>query len=98
MLSQLLPLLVSLLAPIGTPSRQDPAPQDERATARAALEAIGASVQPLAQDSDALVVNFTIHAPQATDADLVHLEKLGRVVELALGRTKITDAGLAHVA
>ncbi len=64
-----------------------------------ALRAKQVAVQPLAQGSNLLMVDFTAPSANTTDADLALLAPLARnVAQLNLGRSKITDAGLDAVA
>lgn len=43
------------------------------------------------------VYEVTLTATEVTDAELVHLEGLSRLLKLHLGRTHITDAGMVHL-
>lgn len=75
---------------------QAPAPS---AAAVAALRAKQVAVQPLAQGSNLLWIDFAAPAAKTTDADMALLAPLTpNVAQLGLGRAKITDAGLDAVA
>ncbi len=64
-----------------------------------ALRAKQVAVQPLAQGSNLLMVDFTAPSANTTDAELALLAPLsGNIAQLNLGRSKITDAGLDAVA
>ena len=71
---------------------------DAAATAIEKLKAFGALVQPVAQESDELIVTFSVQGAKVGDAELAPLADLKKVVELDLAGTKVTDAGLATVA
>lgn len=87
-------LLLGLLT-VPPRAEQDP---DPVAAAIATLTELGARVQPLAMDSDAWTVNFSIGGKAAGDAALEPLAALQPLFELNLGFTKISDAGLKRLA
>ena len=72
--------------------------QDAAAQAIAKLKAAGALVLPVAQGSDELTVNFAVQGQKAGDAEIAPLKEAGKVVDLNLGSTKVTDAGMKVVA
>lgn len=74
------------------------AQQDAAAQAIAKLKAAGALVLPVAQGSDELTVNFAVQGQKAGDAEIAPLKEAGKVVDLNLGSTKVTDAGMKVVA
>lgn len=63
----------------------------------AAIEKLGGAVRGVAQDSDALEVDFHLRGEDLTDAGLVHLAGLTNLTNLHLGGTRVTDAGLANL-
>ncbi len=70
---------------------------DAAAKAIEKLKAAGAIVLPLAQGSDELSVNFAVQGAKAGDAEIAALKEVPKVVELNLGGTKVTDAGMKVV-
>lgn len=76
---------------------QDETP-DPRKAAIAAIEEAGGLVRKVAQDSTDLSVNFAVHGKEAGDAVLAQLVHLPETTQLNLGGTKVTDAGMLHVA
>ncbi len=58
----------------------------------------GGSVMKIAQDTDDLEVTFHLSDKEIGDDQLTPLEKLDNVVWLNLANTKVTNAGLEHVA
>ena len=65
--------------------------------ALAAIKKLGGAVRGVAQDTQALEIDFHLQGDDLTDAGLVHLAGLQNVVSLHLGGTQVTDAGLAHL-
>lgn len=63
------------------------------------LQALGALVQPVAADTEALELNLSLLRDKADDALLAGVEHLApRLVWLHLGRTAVTDASAATLA
>jgi hypothetical protein len=65
--------------------------------ALAAIKKLGGAVRGVAQDTQALEIDFHLQGDHLTDAGLVYLAGLQNVVSLHLGGTQVTDAGLAHL-
>ena len=80
----LLPFVSLLLCPLAA---------DEKA-AIAAIEKLGGAVRGVAQDSEALEIDFHLQGEELTDAGLAHLSGLTNLTNLHLGGTQVTDAGL----
>lgn len=76
----------------------DSAPSPANEAAIAAIQEIGGTVMPLAMSDDSLVVDFHLGGTDLTDDGLVHVKALGKVFEVNLKDTQITDAGLAQLA
>ena len=81
--------------PAPKPAAGAPAATD--AAAIAAVEKLGGRVQEVAQNDNHLEVSYHLSGASVTDASLVPLARLKKIVHLDLGQTGITDAGLAHV-
>ena len=61
------------------------------------IEKAGGHVIAIAQNDNRLDVDFHLQSSDVTDQSLVSLEGLKNIYSLNLGKTKITDAGLAHI-
>ena len=65
--------------------------------ALAAIKKLGGAVRGVAQDTEALEIDFHLQGDDLTDAGLVHLSGLQNVVSLHLAGTQVTDAGLTQL-
>ena len=87
--------LVGLVVCVGCgPQWQEHARDNRLRKAMAAIEKLGGK---LVVDEGYDVVIVDLSATKVTDAGLVHLKGLTKLLLLSLNNTKVTDAGLAHI-
>ena len=81
--------------PAAKPAAAPPAPG---AAVIEQIEKLGGRVGQIAQNDDRLEVSLRLAGMQATDAAVVPVKSLKKVIILDLGHTAVTDAALANVA
>lgn len=94
-------LILSVLALAAAPVQDDGLPKVAAADAKALekLNQAGALAMPLAGNTNALGVNFSMAGTKITDTSLADLKAVAeQVVHLSLAGTAVTDAGLAQIA
>ena len=93
----------SLQAKAAAPAKAKPAAATgvtattPEAKAIAAIEKAGGSVRPLAQSDDRKDVSFYLQGAAIKDEHVAPVAALTKVYAVHLGKTGITDAGLAHL-
>ncbi|MFN7918528.1 MAG: hypothetical protein U0Q16_00435 [Bryobacteraceae bacterium] len=80
-----------------TAAKAAPAANDPDAKAIAAIEKVGGSVRPLAQNDERKEVSFYLQGAAIKDADIAPVAQLKNVAWVHLGKTSVTDAGLAQL-
>src|SRR5690606_14184092 len=90
-------LAAVMMLSVSTGAVADDAAAGQKA-ATDALKALGGNVMPIAQNDDRLDVTLHLADKDVTDEHLALVAKLPKVAWLNLAGTKITDAGLEHLA
>jgi Planctomycete cytochrome C len=94
---------VKLVVPGGSEGPVDPIElkgvpiTDAEKAAVSKIEQQGALAMRIAQDTNWLRADYSLHAKDTKDADLAALKDVTNLYELDLGGTKVTDAGLASL-
>lgn len=70
---------------------------DAEKAAVSKIEQMGGLAMRIAQNTNWLRADFSLHAKDTKDADLAALKPITNLYELDLAGTKVTDAGLAHL-
>jgi hypothetical protein len=70
---------------------------DAEKSAVSQAEQKGALAMRLAQNTNWLRVDFSLHGKEIKDGDLAIVKSMPNLVDLDLGGTEVTDAGLAHL-
>jgi hypothetical protein len=71
--------------------------ENSETTAIASIQSLGGTVRGIAQNSDALEVDFHLDGVGLNDEGLIHIKKLKNIATLHLGGTKVTSAGIVHL-
>src|SRR6266850_574506 len=91
-------LLASVMASFqAAKSLEKAGTSDAETPAIAQIEKAGGSVRQIAQNDEHREVDFHLQGASCTDEQLAPLAKIKNVVSLNLGKTSVTDAGLAYV-
>ena len=72
-------------------------PADPEAAAIQAIEKAGGAVRKIAQNDDRQEVDFHLQGASVTDDQIKPVAQLKKVMRVHLGKTSVTDAGLAHL-
>ena len=96
-MKRILTAIFVLLLSVGPPSAQAAERSDAEKQAIEKIEESGGTVREIAQNDDRLEVNFQLTGESVTDGHLAPVAELSNVYELRLGKTSVTDAGLAHI-
>ncbi len=81
--------------PLNTPGKPI---TDAEKKAVSDAQAKGALAMRLAQNTNWLRVDFSLHGKEIKDSDIAVVKPMTNLVDLDLGGTQVTDAALAHVA